>query len=177
MSRSEPFLLDIKPLPVQITLHLSVRSRHANLIHSHKLTITLLDFAAQFRVVSAMASVSRVLLLLAVTAAMACLAVARPMEDSAECGHQAYDAVCLFNMCCSKDGMCGNKDECGAGCQSGPCKKVEAQTAECGKQAHDAECWPRSQCCNAEGMCGTGDDFCGNGCQGGSCYRSPFNLE
>jgi hypothetical protein len=125
-----------------------------------------------------MASTSRVLLLMALTATMACLVAARPMEkDPAECGKQAYDAVCLFNMCCSEDGMCGRGDECGDGCQSGPCHKLEAPTAECGKQAHGAECWPRSQCCSTDGMCGTGDAFCGTGCQGGSCYRSPLNLE
>ena len=29
------------------------------------------------------------------------------------------------------------------------------------------------QCYNKWGYCGTGDDYCGNGCQSGPCYSTP----
>lgn len=29
------------------------------------------------------------------------------------------------------------------------------------------------QCCSRWGYCGTGDDYCGTGCQSGPCYASP----
>ena len=29
------------------------------------------------------------------------------------------------------------------------------------------------QCCSRWGYCGTSDDYCGTGCQGGPCYASP----
>ena len=29
------------------------------------------------------------------------------------------------------------------------------------------------QCCSQWGYCGTGDDYCGDGCQSGPCYSTP----
>lgn len=28
-------------------------------------------------------------------------------------------------------------------------------------------------CCSKYGYCGTGDDYCGQGCQGGPCFQTP----
>uniref|UniRef100_A0A093VIR1 chitinase n=2 Tax=Talaromyces marneffei PM1 TaxID=1077442 RepID=A0A093VIR1_TALMA len=60
---------------------------------------------------------------------------------------------------------------CGYGsfCQTDCISNCNA-TAECGKDAKDpsASC-PLNVCCSQWGFCGTGDLFCGNGCQGDNC--------
>jgi hypothetical protein len=54
-------------------------------------------------------------------------AVQAEPNQYAECGEQAYGALCLFGACCSKDGMCGYEPSfCGNGCQSGPCERKGA---------------------------------------------------
>ncbi|KAG0584356.1 hypothetical protein KC19_3G205200 [Ceratodon purpureus] len=100
-------------------------------------------------------------------------------STDAECGSQAHGAVCLFGACCSEDGMCGRGEEyCGNGCQEGAgrCNQVPTtpavNDAECGSQAHGAVCL-FGACCSKDGMCGRGDEYCGNGCQAdaGRCNK------
>ncbi|KAL3703112.1 hypothetical protein TMatcc_010300 [Talaromyces marneffei ATCC 18224] len=75
---------------------------------------------------------------------------------------------CVNDACCQwKDnqGICGY----GSFCQTDCISNCNA-TAECGKDAKDpsASC-PLNVCCSQWGFCGTGDLFCGNGCQGDNC--------
>ncbi|KAJ1653393.1 hypothetical protein IWQ61_006472 [Dispira simplex] len=99
----------------------------------------------------------------------------------------ACDAThpCANNSCCSKWGWCGTGDVfCGAGCQNGPCTGGNTSQSPTGTKtstgpsptntlpggACDAThpC-ANNSCCSKWGWCGTGDVFCGAGCQNGPC--------
>ncbi|PTB65069.1 carbohydrate-binding module family 18 protein [Trichoderma citrinoviride] len=94
------------------------------------------------------------------------------------CGPQNSNATCLgteFQCCNSKTWKCGNSTEdCADGtCYEGACAgdSIFTTTGECGQQHGYKQCagvW--GDCCNADGKCGTGEDFCGYGvCQLGNC--------
>lgn len=50
-------------------------------------------------------------------------------------------------------------------------KPSQAADGSCGPKNGDAMCgsWPAGNCCSASGWCGSGDVYCGNGCQSSEC--------
>jgi len=49
---------------------------------------------------------------------------------------------------------------------------VQVASQQCGEEADGALC-ANNLCCSKWGYCGTGDLYCGNGCQNGPCTVSP----
>ncbi|KAJ1269914.1 hypothetical protein BS78_06G014400 [Paspalum vaginatum] len=100
-----------------------------------------------------------------------------------QCGAQAGGRTCPNGLCCSPYGYCGTgPDYCGngGGCQSGPCSvggmlSSRPDAELCGSQADGKEC-PNGLCCGKYGYCGSGEAYCGNGCQGGPCYSSYAHV-
>ncbi|ORX76333.1 hypothetical protein BCR32DRAFT_183369, partial [Anaeromyces robustus] len=97
------------------------------------------------------------------------------ISTDTSCGPDNGNTDCPAGQCCSKYGWCGTGDKyCGIGCQEkyGICnsivesdhsKKISTDN-RCGPDNGDTEC-PSGQCCSKYGWCGTGDKFCGIGCQ------------
>ncbi|ORX81486.1 hypothetical protein BCR32DRAFT_299413, partial [Anaeromyces robustus] len=106
------------------------------------------------------------------------------------CGPDGNGEECPSGECCSKNGICGTgKAYCGQGCQSefGKClsnsNDSKLSMVRCNGNNQDQQ-WeittinpniprcgsgigscPSGQCCNRDGLCGTGNDYCGKGCQ------------
>ncbi|KAK8156434.1 hypothetical protein BKA80DRAFT_225161, partial [Phyllosticta citrichinensis] len=90
------------------------------------------------------------------------------------CGPDAGGQTCEnapSGPCCSQHGYCGTGDGfCGAGCQAGFGQSTPSSTypaGACGLTAGGQTCEnaPSGPCCSQYGYCGTGDGFCGAGCQ------------
>ncbi|KAK7527912.1 uncharacterized protein IWZ02DRAFT_352448, partial [Phyllosticta citriasiana] len=103
------------------------------------------------------------------------------------CGPTAGGQNCenaLSGPCCSQYGYCGTGDGfCGAGCQAdfGLCNSTSSSSTRttpsapastfpvgaCGPAAGGQNCAnaPSGPCCSQYGYCGTGNGFCGAGCQ------------
>ncbi|KAH7035345.1 uncharacterized protein B0I36DRAFT_360730 [Microdochium trichocladiopsis] len=84
-----------------------------------------------------------------------------------------------FPCCNSNTFTCGDsvEEDCAPGiCYEGLCygDKIWSTTGDCGKQHGYKKCAGKwGDCCNAQGRCGTGPDFCGIGnCQLGDCNLS-----
>ena len=104
------------------------------------------------------------------------------------CGPTNGNAVCRSPNCCSQFGFCGTGAAfCGAGCQgpygaacasppppSASASRQPSPIVRCGAASGNAVCRP-PDCCSQFGFCGTGDSFCGVGCQGvfGAACASP----
>ena len=80
----------------------------------------------------------------------------------------------LFEMACSSLTRETHREDCAAGiCYEGDCPgdSVYTTNGRCGHQHGYKQCagvW--GDCCNAQGQCGTGADYCGYGvCQLGNC--------
>ncbi|KAJ3019375.1 hypothetical protein HKX48_002131 [Thoreauomyces humboldtii] len=58
-------------------------------------------------------------------------------------------------------------------CRDADYRVTFCPSAQCGKDAQGATC-PNGQCCSAYGMCGVGQDFCGEGCQSNCNSLSDF---
>jgi hypothetical protein len=106
-----------------------------------------------------------------------------PKSRDGSCGSKAspFGATCKgsgFGDCCGASGQCGSDDShCGSGCMSsfGSCTVGGTTTdGTCGIGYNNMICgnWKDGSCCSAAGLCGSGDDFCGNGCQSG-CFNAP----
>ncbi|PNT62930.1 agglutinin isolectin 3 [Brachypodium distachyon] len=105
-------------------------------------------------------------------------------SESMRCGWQNSNATCPNNQCCSWDGYCGLGDWFCRNdkCQSGPCH----YDIKCGQLLPDPnpygirmEC-PNNLCCNKDGFCGLGEEYCSNstqvGCQSGACYDDKITI-
>ena len=89
---------------------------------------------------------------------------------SDNCGPLYGGAKCPNNLCCSASGWCGTSEKhCGAECNKdfGTCSVVGAPAKlnadNCGPWFGGAKC-PNNLCCSSSGWCGTGDKYCGQGC-------------
>ncbi|KAH8665151.1 hypothetical protein BGZ60DRAFT_470789 [Tricladium varicosporioides] len=72
---------------------------------------------------------------------------------------------CVNGACCSKTGVCSYAP---SSCSSENCISNCQAKAPCGQYAEPAKAkCPLNVCCSQYGFCGTGDLFCGNGCQTG----------
>eukprot|EP00951_Prasinocladus_malaysianus_P007564 scaffold54379_cov21-Prasinocladus_malaysianus.AAC.1 len=100
---------------------------------------------------------------------------------ASQCGSEGSPG-CTPGFCCSQWGFCGTGDDfCGAGCQAGPCSSdnndlllspvavEDDQGGRCGADFPGSTCPDHAPCCSQWGYCGSGDDFCGGGCQAGPC--------
>ncbi|KAK8189685.1 hypothetical protein BKA81DRAFT_275546, partial [Phyllosticta paracitricarpa] len=80
--------------------------------------------------------------------------------------------------CCSQYGYCGSgNDFCGAGCQSlfGECwSNATSSASRPASSSSTCANAPSGPCCSLYGYCGSGNDFCGAGCQSafGECWRN-----
>ncbi|SMQ48624.1 unnamed protein product [Zymoseptoria tritici ST99CH_3D7] len=95
------------------------------------------------------------------------------------CGPKHNNASCLgmpLGQCCNaQTWMCGDTEaDCAPGtCYERPCAgdKVYSTDGTCGADHGDRFCaGVQGDCCNMNGRCGTGEDFCGiDVCQSGNC--------
>ncbi|KAK4203019.1 hypothetical protein QBC40DRAFT_262788 [Triangularia verruculosa] len=95
------------------------------------------------------------------------------------CGPDYKNATCIgteFGQCCnSETWKCGDTEhDCSLGvCYEGQCPghKIYTTDGNCGYKFNFSQCAGKwGPCCNLEGRCGTGLDFCGEGkCQSGNC--------
>ncbi|KAL7624110.1 hypothetical protein AAE478_005667 [Parahypoxylon ruwenzoriense] len=101
-----------------------------------------------------------------------------PVATDGLCGPQHNNATCLGTekQCCnSETWKCGDtEDDCRPGtCYEGACPgaDVYAIDGKCGKQHNNLKCGGKwGDCCDNDGVCGTGAEFCGAGkCQSGNC--------
>ncbi|KAM7188895.1 hypothetical protein V8F33_010342, partial [Rhypophila sp. PSN 637] len=55
----------------------------------------------------------------------------------------------------------------------------ETTDGSCGPNNGGAVCgsWPTGNCCSSSGWCGSGDDYCGNGCQSGECMTGGTTTD
>lgn len=91
---------------------------------------------------------------------------------------------CEAHLCCSEFGYCGTGSAyCGNGCQEGPCYKNEttpsSHTYSPPSPPLPSTCHcPSDLCCSQYGYCGSGEDYCGIGCQAGPCFArlNPNNV-
>ncbi|MCJ1429075.1 hypothetical protein MMC29_006988 [Sticta canariensis] len=109
--------------------------------------------------------------------------VSRALSLDGKCGPANGGTTCDPNSanykgsCCSPFGWCGDSDaHCGAGCQSGPCTKVDGtkprSDGQCGSGFGGAPCDPNGEfggCCSSAGWCGKTAAHCdkAQGCQSG----------
>jgi hypothetical protein len=103
-----------------------------------------------------------------------------PVAKDGLCGPQHNNATCLGTdkQCCNGETWkCGDsKDDCRPGtCYSGACviggADIFSLHGRCGPRNGGLMCGGKwGDCCNFEGRCGTGDEFCGkDACESGNC--------
>ncbi|KAK2024075.1 hypothetical protein LX32DRAFT_656479 [Colletotrichum zoysiae] len=96
------------------------------------------------------------------------------------CGPASNNATCIGtdNQCCNAETWtCGNTEaDCAPGtCWEGACEgdSIYSTDGTCGYDHGFRRCAGKwGDCCNFDGVCGTGEGFCGiKNCQSGNCTR------
>lgn len=110
-----------------------------------------------------------------------CFLVKQPLlSPDGKCGPSNNNATCsgTEKQCCnSETWTCGDTDaDCAPGtCHSGACEggNIWSLDGRCGWRHKGLGCAGKwGDCCNLEGLCGTGEEFCGVGkCDMGNCTK------
>ncbi|KND95300.1 hypothetical protein TOPH_00685 [Tolypocladium ophioglossoides CBS 100239] len=113
----------------------------------------------------------------------ACPDVQYPVSTDGFCGPKHGNESCSgtdFQCCNSETWSCGDKEEdCAPGtCWEGACTGFPSEYSmdgKCGPAADGLLCGGKwGDCCNSQGMCGAGDDFCSfERCYSGNCTIPP----
>lgn len=97
---------------------------------------------------------------------------------SSSSGGNGGNSGCPAGQCMSQWNYCGTGPQyCGQGCKGGPCSggspppPPSSPPPTTGNGGGNSGC-PPGQCKNKWDYCGTGNDYCGEGCKGGPCYGS-----
>ncbi|KAL0934897.1 uncharacterized protein CTRU02_209488 [Colletotrichum truncatum] len=108
-----------------------------------------------------------------------------PLATDGKCGPLNGNATCsgTEKQCCNAETWtCGDTEaDCAPGnCHSGACEggNIWSLDGRCGWRHRGLGCAGRwGDCCNLEGLCGTGDEFCGVGnCDMGNCTKPDEPL-